>query len=154
MQLMSKPQKVQRERNTTDTARAERPERIPLHKQASVLAVAEVPDGKVGRWVNDVNNGSRLHAFLLAGWEFVTADGITSVEYEDGGVVSRNVGNGVASYLMVLDKELYDEDQKAKADKLLETDRAMQAKTEQDRFYGKVETKITQKKGKGNELSD
>ena len=138
-----------RERDVTPEARAERPARIPLHKQASVLAVAEVPDGKVGRWVNDVNNGSRMHAFLAAGWEFVTSDGVTSVEHESGDVVCRNVGQGVSSYLMVIDKELYDADQADKEEKLLEIDAEMKRNTEQPRFYGTVEKTVTTSKDKG-----
>ena len=145
---MSKSERVQRERDTQPEARVKRTKRIPISQQASVLAVAEVPEGKMGRWVNDINNGSRLHAMKLAGYEFVTSGGITSVEHEAGNVVCRNVGQGITSYLMVIDKELYDEDQWAKEEKLLEIDAAMRRNTERDRFYGKVETKVT----KGKEL--
>lgn len=141
---MSKPNKVTRERSVEHTpeARGKRPKRVPIHKQASVLAVEEAPEGKVGRWVNDTNQGSRVHKFLQAGWEFVTSDGITSIEREAGGVVSRNVGQGITAYFMVIDQDLYDQDQADKEERNKATERAMYEATQRPGSYGKVDSEV------------
>ena len=94
----------------------DRPKRIPMHEARQVLNVDGIPDGKVGRWVSDEKN--RIDVFMKAGWEFVTDKGVVVGDKKvdgtkaAGNVVSKIVNSdGLVQYLMVLDKDDYNEDQ-------------------------------------------
>lgn len=104
-----------------------RPTRIPVSGNRDILAVKNIPEGKIGRWVNDV--GDRCIKFRQGGWEFVTDKGVTvgekTVESSTatGSVISRLVGTKannepLIAYLMVIDKEWFEEDQARKLDEI------------------------------------
>ena len=94
--------------------------RTPVDGNRDILTVDGIPEGYVGRWVNDVDD--RLQRFQDAGYEFLDAKGTKvgdktvdgSGEESNESVISRNVGKGRVSYLMVQKEEWYDEDQQAK----------------------------------------
>lgn len=80
---------------------------------------AEVPDGLVGRWVNDTPG--RLIRFIQAGWKFASRDeGVVREQdeaegaiYEEHALTSER-DESVRAYLMLIPEELYREDQAAK----------------------------------------
>lgn len=90
-----------------------RKERIPVGIKRRKLS-ADIQPGKVGRWVND--EPGRLQAYLDGGYEFVDDPQATDKSDELGTRKSRIVDSrtGKKAYLMEIDKELYDEDQKVK----------------------------------------
>lgn len=105
-----------------------RESRTPLGVPKRKLSY-DVPEGMVGRIRNDV--GNRLQDALKAGYRFVeggeavlgqdVVDGNTDL----GGYVSTEVGTTekgepIKGYLMVIDKDLYDE---AQAEKMAEVDK-------------------------------
>jgi len=109
-----------------------------------ILTVHNKEDGYVYRWVNDDN--SRVSNLNARGWEHVDhdvtvgeskADTATSV----GTTVSKGVGRGTTSYLMRIEKELYDEDKTEGQQELNEREKAMKAELNSgnDGRYGKVE---------------
>jgi len=94
-------------------------ERIPIGRQKLKLT-ASVPDGYVGHIFNDAPG--ELEEALQAGWDFINdRDGKITLGEDDGNTdigsrVSRVVdrGNGRKGFLMVLKKELFEEDKKEK----------------------------------------
>lgn len=119
-----------------------RPNRTPLHER-NILTVRNKNVDKEYRWVNDIDD--RLYRFTEAGWEFVTDKGLevgdptVNADKELGSVVVKRSGTR-EMYLMCIDKEWYDEDQAAKAEKIKETEQAMyeQLNSSQDGRYGRV----------------
>lgn len=108
-----------------------RPVRTPIGSRDK-LVVKGLPDDKVGRWVNDIDDGSRIQAFLEAGYQFVTTKGLfigdRSVETgtrDTGSIRTMNVGQGVTAYLMAIDKDWYQEDRDRKHADIRETERSM-----------------------------
>lgn len=101
--------------------KADRSKRVPLGTPHRKLT-ADIPDGKVGRWVND--RGGRLMQAQRGGYEFVTDDinigeGSENANTDLGSKISQVVGtkeDGTpqTSYLMVIDKDMYDADQAEK----------------------------------------
>lgn len=127
------------------------PTRTPVAGNRDKLAVRGIPEGKVARWVNDLDEGSRIQMFLDAGYEFVTSKGLTigdrtvdTSTLDTGSVRTKNVGAGVTAYLMAIDKEFYDEDQQAKYDEIQRTEESMFRDdiNSEDR-YGKVNIGFT-----------
>lgn len=118
-----------------------RPERKPLFQRGPQnIAGTKDPD-YVYRFVNDT--GSRISNFQQAGYEFVqdselvVGDSRVS-DPSDIGTSKRVTSNdGTVSFLMRIKKEYYDEDQKAKADMIAETERAMKQEATQG-MYGKL----------------
>lgn len=106
-----------------------RRKRTPIGGPSLKMAV-EIPDGKVARWVSD--DGDRLSKFQAADYEFVTAEikvgeGDKDNNTDLGSMKSMVVGKGEAGkpirgYLMMIDKELYEEDQAAKMEQIAEID--------------------------------
>ena len=103
---------------------AARKKRVPLGRPRFRLSASKhIPPGKVGRWIND--DPGRLSAAEEAGYTFVTDP---SAEIGEGGTnerdglttkIRRRVGarddhTVKMAYLMVIDKELYEQDQKDK----------------------------------------
>jgi len=90
--------------------------RIPIGTNRDVTAVRDTPDGYKDRWVND--NPGRIEKFKQAGYELVASaqvgDSAVDGTHSEGGVVSRDMGNGVTAYLMRQRREYFDEDQAAK----------------------------------------
>ena len=107
-----------------------RKERVPLGAPRLKLAV----DGRAGyerRWVNDA--GGRIDQAIEGGYQFVPRNG---AEFKEGDVINRNesvndavcktVGSdGTKAYLMEIPAGYYAADQKAKSDRLLETEKAL-----------------------------
>lgn len=118
-----------------------RPERKPLF-QRGPQSVAGVKDPNFEyRFVNDT--GSRISNFQAAGYEFVedseliVGDSRVS-DPNDVGTSKRVTSNdGTVSYLMRIKKEWYEEDQKAKADRIAETEKAMRQEASQG-MYGSI----------------
>lgn len=118
-----------------------RVERKPLHQQGpQSIAGAKDPD-YVYRFVNDT--GSRIANFQNAGYEFVqdesmlVGDSHVSDASDIGSSKRVTSNDGTVSYLMRIKKEYYVEDQKAKLDRVAETERAMKPDTSQG-MYGKI----------------
>lgn len=94
--------------------------RTPVSGNRDVLNASGIPEGMVGRWVNDEDSSYRIQKFQKAGYEFVTSDGVTVGDRSAnstngiGSVVSRPVGGGKTAYLMAQRKDWYEEDQSAK----------------------------------------
>lgn len=129
-----------------DTILSSKPHRKPLSGARDVLTVDGVPRGYVPRWVNDT--GDRILRFLEAGWEFLTTKGVTvgektvdqDPEGNIGSVVSKRVGSRdgqpLYAYLMVIEEEFYEEDQKEKYKVVDKTEAAIKAPKEGQ--YGSV----------------
>lgn len=130
------------------TKKTARPNRIPVGANRDVLTVDGIPDGYVGRWVNDTEG--RIQKFLDGGYEFVTEEGVTVGERtvdnsegreKAGSVKSRAVGQGITAYLMAIKKEWYEEDQTAKASEIAENETELFRKLNSgsDGTYGGVD---------------
>lgn len=110
------------------TARKQdRKKRIPLGSPLKKLTASNIPAGKVARWFND--KPGRLDAALDGGYEFVrdpkvkTGEGAADGNEDLGSMVSKVVGSEdsgtpIRAYLMIIDKELYEEDQSLKSEHL------------------------------------
>ena len=120
---------------TEDVKKTERKssrKRVPLGVR-NVLTAPKKP-GFVRRFVN--NTPDRIQSFIDAGYEVVKED----IQVGDdkigkttglGSVVNPSVGGGQKSILMEIPEDFYQEDQKAKSDKLRSVDNEMrrQSKT-------------------------
>lgn len=110
-------------KKTTEARKA----RVPMGIPRSKLSAPDIP-GYVLRWFN--NRNGRIEAAELGGWQFVTytelagqAIGQTNVRPttdEMGQNITALVGTDdrgseMRSYLMKIEKDLYDEDQAVKA---------------------------------------
>jgi hypothetical protein len=116
--------------------KAERKKRVPLGNPRAKLQIDgyDIPNNKVARWVND--HPGRLAAAEAAGYAFIE-DSAVSVGEGPGdqrdnlsAKVCRNVGvkedgSPLKAYLMVIDKDLYDEDQREKQRQIDEIDEAI-----------------------------
>lgn len=102
---------------TLNTGDSDRPARVPINGSRDILNVRGIPPELHPCWVNDVDNN--LERYKAAGYSFWTgtvAVGDNKVDSDSPigtGVISKNVGNGVTAFLMVVPKEIYDEDQAA-----------------------------------------
>jgi hypothetical protein len=109
------------------TETKKRPKRIPLGTR-NVLKYPKRP-GYVRRVVNDVED--RIQRFKDAGYEIVQKKDLPSGDSRAGDAsqmgmpVSKSVGNGVKAVLMEIPEEWYEEDQKAKQDKIKAAEAAM-----------------------------
>ncbi|MHA2047054.1 MAG: hypothetical protein ACW99G_19870 [Candidatus Thorarchaeota archaeon] len=106
--------------------RSARKGRIPLGGHRSKLSIDgyDIPEDKVARWVND--HPGRLDAALQGGYTFVKdpkrevkigEDPLrrTGLDTSVTAVVgTKEGGEPLSAYLMVIDKDLYDEDQAEK----------------------------------------
>lgn len=93
---------------------------------------AEIPNGLVGRWV--IDEPGRVNQFIQAGWKFATReDGVTREQDDrDGAIFEEHAltgrrGESVRQYLMLIPRELYNEDQRAKLAELDRKEESMQA---------------------------
>ena len=113
----------------------ERKKRVPLGAQRLKGLVQNQKEGYVYRWVNDTPG--RIAMALEGGYQFVTNDDVIVGEGEDrntdlGSMKSQHGGFDAGGkpykrYLMVIRKELYDEDQAFKNAELDEVDRAIRS---------------------------
>lgn len=120
-----------------------RVQRKPLHQRGPQSISGEKDPNFHYRIVNDT--GDRIHVFQQAGYELVT-DGDLSVGDSrvstagDLGAAKRVISNdGTTSFLMRIPNEYYQEDQKAKQDKITELDQSMKDESSQG-FYGSIKT--------------
>lgn len=116
---------MEAKRSREEIIAEKRAKRKPIATRQQKLAV-EIPDGFEGRWVND--RGRRIPDFIAAGWDFIDAKsgGVAESGADKESLACMRVdkiGNGepLLAYLMVIEKELYDEDQRAKARAIDET---------------------------------
>lgn len=118
-----------------------------------------VPDDKMPRWVNDVDN--RLQTFLDNDYEFVQAkegmkigDTGTDGNTDIGSKISKVVGTTktnepMRAYLMMIDRDWYEEDQAEKQVKVDNIDRAIRSPgfgadtkgLDKNHTYGKIDYK-------------
>lgn len=119
---------------------SKRPERIPVHER-SVISFKDQDPKYTYRLVNDKED--RVQIFKDAGYELVQSpERVGEVRAGEasplGSSVTKSVGNGVTGVLMRIPKELYDEDQRSKLQKLKDTENALKNKTANagDGFYG------------------
>ena len=123
------------EKRPTREEQAGRKARIPLGTPRFKLGADKfIPHGKVGRWVND--DPGRLHAATEAGYEFV-ADSTAHIGQGAGNekdrmstkirrrVGTREGGDSKMAYLMIIDKELYDQDQADKQTNINRTEESL-----------------------------
>ena len=119
--------------------KVERPKRIPIHRSRDILTINKKPEGKVLRWVMD--SPGRLIMFQEAGYEFVTDAGVTVGDKQVDGnkatgstVCRAGDKEGTMLYLMAIDEDLYNEDQKARQAEIDENERAMFAALEDGQY--------------------
>jgi len=109
-------------------SRAERPERIPLHRQNIIRA--DTRPGFVRRLVNDTDD--RIERFKIAGWTPVEDEQVGDPHAGDpssvGSMTVKSVGAGTKAVLMEIPEKYYQEDQKEKHVKV----DALEAAMEQD----------------------
>ncbi len=102
--------------NQTETSRVatDRPKRVPINGLRDKLTVKGIPEHLHACWVNDNN----VERYKDAGYSFWTGSATVGDNHVDSNtglsnsVVSRNVGNGVTAFVMVIPKELYEQDMK------------------------------------------
>jgi len=107
----------------------DRSERVPFGTPRLKLK-ADIPEGKVGRWFNDVED--RIQRAERGGYDFVRDPVKVGEDPDDrnrdlGSKVCKVVGtqddgSPITGYLMVIDKELYDKDQAEKQKRLDKVD--------------------------------
>jgi len=104
-----------------------RKERVGIGSLKRKLFVSNIPKGKHARWINDNwrKDPTRIQDALQSGWTFLKRDGVTvgqgSIDENTdmGDLISKAVGvnedgTAITGYLMVIDQDLYDEDQAVK----------------------------------------
>ena len=112
-----------------------RPDRVPLGQRGRLTYDAELlkelkSQGLVPRLVSD--KPGRIADALRAGYRFVQSDGKIGDEKagdpsSPGAILTAHIGSGENGFLMVIPKEFYEEDQKAKQDQVDATEEAMKA---------------------------
>jgi len=119
-------------RSTREEQQTGRAKRIPLGRPRFKLSASKlIPSGKVGRWVND--DPGRLEAAQEGGYTFLddakAEIGESGVNERDGlttkvrrRVGTREGGHSKTAYLMVIDKETYEEDQEDKQERINATE--------------------------------
>ncbi len=117
--------------------------RVPVGGSRNITSVNDTPEGYVDRWVNDKDG--RIDRFRKAGYENVQAasvgDSGVDSSHAELGVVSREMGLGVTSYLMRQRQDYFEEDQAAKQVKVDETEESIRRDVKdklKDGHYGSV----------------
>lgn len=114
-------ERPQRERNT----------RVPMHQRDLLTVHGKDPD-RYYRWCLDVDN--KIMRYMQAGYEFVSDPALSIGEMsvnpttQTGEVVSKKSGERTL-YLMSIDREFYEQDQRAKAIEVDEMEKTMYAQT-------------------------
>lgn len=128
----------------TQTATSDRPKRVPINGSRDVLTVKGIPENLHPCWVNEDN----VQRFIDAGygfWNGKTIVGDNKVDSNSGlttGVVSKNVGNNVTAYLMVIPVEFYNEDQKQLQQEISAKEAILfRSQKQADGRYGNIEVK-------------
>ena len=104
------PSREAREPRTEVRAETGRSRRIPLGTPQSKLQ-ARVPEGMVGRWVND--SPGRIQRALDAGYQFINDDGTTGGRESARAQIvgTQEAGGAMHGYLMAIPEQWYREDQ-------------------------------------------
>jgi hypothetical protein len=130
----------------------ERQQRTPLYEQKDKINIKDQDPNYFYRWV-DTNNPSdpeRVERFQRAGYEFAPGDsqvGDSTLEDKTTRTsvsVERNMGQGLKQVLMRIRRDWYEEDQRAKAERLNDMERAMYSEAKEGRygsFSGKSSTR-------------
>ena len=106
--------------------RAERPQRVPINGDRSILEVKGIRPGYHPCWVNLEN----VPRFMEAGYSFVEND-VTFGSYHVqqgnslGARYARDVGKGQVSFLMEIPQEYYDEDRDREEQQLAHAEATM-----------------------------
>lgn len=144
------------ERNEKQLNRSGRPQRVPLQAR-NILTVKGVPEDLHACWVNDTENN--VERYLDAGysfWEGTVSVGEKKVDSNSqiGKRVSKNVGNGVTAFLMVIPKDLWEEDFKAEQRKVTENEAALFRSIEKgEGRYGSIRQEASLKHETSSELT-
>lgn len=114
--------------------------RTAINGRRNKLSIQGKEPGFEYRVVNDLDN--RVIELQERGYEIVTHDATVGdkrvgIPKKEGSPVEISVGGGKKAYLMRIKKEWYDEDQAAKLEDINETEKALQANSNDN--YGKVE---------------
>ena len=156
---MARP-KVQRGlTNGTSTAVEERPRRSRADRNG-ILHVEGMDKNREYRWVNDKNAGQRILSMLDMDWRMETSktlavgDVVEAESSAEGTQIKRFVGGGkdglpMFAYLMSIDRDLYEEDQKFKQQEIDTNEEAILYGTPEGADYAKersIETRNTQVK--------
>lgn len=113
-------------RPTRGETRAERPQRVPINGDRSILEVKGIRPDYHPCWVNQEN----VPRYLDAGYSFVEND-VTFGSYHVqqgnplGARYARDVGKGQVAYLMEIPMEYYEADRASEERQLLESERSM-----------------------------
>lgn len=132
----------------TQRAPRGRTKRTPIGQRSRLSVNGKDPNFEY-RFVNDI--GDRINMFLEAGYELVDksehkiGDNRVDIASPEGTHASVSVGvkpngEGQRAYLMRIKKEWYKEDQKAKQDRIRETQRQIKNSTKEEGSYGEIET--------------
>ena len=127
---------------TKELNKSTRVVRKPLHQNGPQAITTGKKDPEYNyRFVNDV--GARLQTYKEAGYELVQDDELVVgdarvKDADDLGSTKRVVSpDGTVSYLMRIKREWYDEDQRAKEERLKEQEAAMKKEASQG-MYGSL----------------
>jgi len=113
---------------------ADRKKRVPLGAPRRKMSANNIPKNKVARWVNDwpgrVNNAIQGGYRLVMGDETTIGDETVDLNTDMGMAVSMVVGKNddgtpLRAYLMVIDKDLYEQDQDEKQKEVDKIDNAI-----------------------------
>jgi len=112
---------ITRAKSTTVEKKVRPKERIPVGGHRDKLTVQGRDETKyVYRWVEDDHeSGPRVFQFVQGGWTFTDPDSVTVGQLyvyttEDVGSIVRRPSGHKYVYLMQIDKDLYEADQKEK----------------------------------------
>lgn len=116
--------------------------RTPISGNRDIMTVEGKEKGFEYRWINDV--GNRIQKAKDGGYEMVQHEvgvGDRTVDSTDGvgTVVTKDVGKGITSYLMRIKDEWYEEDQRAKQNKVRASEESLHQRGEGQ--YGNVNIK-------------
>lgn len=121
-------------------AKPQRKERVPVNGNKNILTVMDKKSDLEYRWVLDTPG--RLQKFLDGGWEVVVDElkvGDKAVDSGSklGSAITTSRG-GQTLVLMAIPKEWYDEDQKAKQEKVDAVEETMMRETLAGRVEGQT----------------
>lgn len=120
-----------------------RQRRSSINGTRNVLTVKGQEAGYVYRIVNDT--GDRIQQLQELGYELVNdvqvGDRRVAVASKEGSPVQVSVGGGMKGYVMRIQKDWYDEDQKAKQARVDELEGTMKADAKNAADYGSLTVK-------------
>ena len=134
-----------------DVSRADattgRPPRVPVSGNRDILTISGKDPAFEYRWILDAaESGQRILKFQNAWWDLVKSDdgqhtvGQDMVYKSDnvGSIIRVPAGSGKFYYLMRIQKEYYEADQKAKQVDISEREQAITQTDSDDGQYGEV----------------